>query len=68
LSVIQTDHDDCRGIWIMGPKGIGKTHLARKGRWVKDGDTIYDKPQSKWWDLYQGENVVIMDDVDLAGG
>lgn len=47
------------GIWIQGRSGCGKT------RAVMDAyPDVYPKPRSKWWDGYQGEPVVLLDDVD----
>lgn len=54
---------DVRGIWIYGPPGTGKTHRART-RYGK----VYLKPQNKWWDGYQGEETVVIDDLDFNGG
>lgn len=52
----------CRGIWLCGPPGSGKSTWAKKlgdklGGW-------YEKAQNKWWDGYEGEPVVILDDLD----
>lgn len=52
-------HDDVRGVWIWGPPGTGKSHDAR----LYDPDA-YIKPQSKWFDGYQGEKTIILDDLD----
>jgi len=47
------------GIWIHGISGSGKTrsvHAAYPG--------LFQKPRTKWWDGYQNEEVVLVDDVD----
>jgi len=46
--------------WIYGPPGTGKSRTARDqnpGAFIKD-------PTEKWWDGYDGEDVVIIDDFD----
>ena len=46
------------GIWIYGPPGTGKTSSA-----LDKYPDAYLKLQNKWWDNYEGEEVVIIDDV-----
>lgn len=52
-----------RGIWITGEFGIGKSRLAREIASEYNG-IPYPHPLSKWWDGYQNEEVVIMEDID----
>lgn len=45
--------------WYYGPAGTGKTKKA----W-QDNPGLYIKPLNKWWDGYNGEKVVLLDDWD----
>ena len=55
--------EDCehlRGIWIYGNVGTGKSLWVRKN--FKRTD-LYPKLCNKWWDGYQGQKYVVMDDL-----
>lgn len=54
--------DDVRGVWLWGSPGAGKTHMARSY-----DDVFYVKAQNKWFDGYQGEKTIVLDDLDHGG-
>lgn len=55
---------NCRGIWITGAPGIGKTWNIMQN-FSKD---LFEKPQNQWWDGYCNERIVLIDDFDMEGG
>lgn len=54
-----TEAEGCRGVWIQGSPGAGKSHLVETKY-----PEAYRKPQNKWWDGYEGQEVVILEDLD----
>jgi len=56
--------DNVRGIWVHGASGNGKSHFVRARH---PADELFLKSQNKWWDGYQGESFVLLDDFDGQG-
>lgn len=48
-----------KGVWIWGETGTGKSNAC----WTKY-PKLFKKPQSKWWDSYDGQKIVLIDDMD----
>ena len=53
------EHKSVRGIWLYGPPGTGKSHTARS--W---DPSLYLKAQNKWFDGYNGQKIILLDDLD----
>jgi len=54
------DAPNVTGHWYYGPPRTGKSATARY-----ENPGFYDKPCNKWWDGYNGQDTVIIDDFDL---
>jgi len=52
-------HDQVRGVWVWGEPRTGKTTWARETY-----PAHYIKAQNKWFDGYDGEETIILDDLD----
>jgi len=47
------------GLWIFGLAGCGKTRAV-----LDQVPNAFPKPRNQWWDGYQREDIVLVDDVD----
>jgi len=57
------DREPEENLWITGAPGVGKSYWVRQNY----GDSLYIKAQNKWWDGYNGEENVLIDDFDQGG-
>lgn len=53
----QTDRPTLDNLWIWGASGAGKSRSVRE-----DNPSLYLKGLNKWWDNYDGEECVLLDD------
>lgn len=67
IKKIKEDHDprpqaldELQNEWRYGPTGLGKTRTAHQ----EYPDAYLKKANTKWWDGYNGQDVVIIDDFD----
>lgn len=58
---VTLDWTDSPNVWLSGPPGSGKSHTAR----VLSGgeENLYVKDLSKWWDGYEGQDFVVIEDL-----
>lgn len=59
IAVPPYEHNDVRGEWYYGPSGTGKSRKA-----FEENPTAYRKSQNKWFDGYDNQDVIIIDDLD----
>jgi hypothetical protein len=60
------DLDHTTGVWLLGPKGVGKSYYVRHN-YGYTKSTLYVKNANKWYDGWSHEHeAVLVDDVDLA--
>lgn len=52
--------DSYSGLWYYGPPGTGKSKKARE-----DHPDLYNKPMNQWWDGYDKEKTVLLDDLGI---
>lgn len=59
IAVPPYEHDDVRGYWYFGPSGTGKSRKA-----FEENPGAFRKAQNKWFDGYDNQEVIIIDDLD----
>lgn len=57
---LKTIDGELDNYWIYGKAGVGKSKYVRE----KYGDSLYIKRETKWWDGYENEDTVLIEDLD----
>lgn len=50
-----------RLVFLLGTSGVGKSYRALHSIGLP-GQSVYFKPHGKWWDGYDGQDIIIFDD------
>jgi len=54
---------DCPNLWVYGPTRTGKSYFIRNN--PEYNQSLYLKPCNKWWDNYESEEYVLIEDVGV---
>lgn len=60
LCLVDRNRRDITVIYICGPPGTGKTYWCQEN--YPENDNNYWKTEGKWWDHYDGHEVVVLND------
>lgn len=60
------EHTGERGLWIYGPPRVGKSRIIREFATL-NGYRLFSKGQNRWFDGYDGEELIMIDDYDQRG-
>lgn len=55
------------GWFVSGPTGCGKTTIIKKVASYLGQHDVYYKMRGPWWDRYDGQALVVMDDIPSCG-
>lgn len=59
-SIVVPEYMPKECLWIYGAPGVGKSRWAR----THYAGRFFSKGRNKWWDGYEGQNCVLLEDVD----